>query len=277
MATAFSVISWNVERFGTKGDDHTQRILDKVTEHAPDLCAFYETRPSALWLDLMERMPGYAWYITEGHQSQETLLGIRHGITAFVTQRVEFKTRDAYYRPGLLATVLVDDVAYPVVFLHLASMRDAKGFGRRQEQIDAAFDFKATLDKASPGSSANYLFVGDLNAMGLDFKYNQDAPGRPYERVEVSFERELERIEFLASRSAMRVLSKTHEHTWRNHGGTRSNLDHIVAADHLAFTTFGGADVLVDGWVDEPTNAAQRDWIAEFSDHSLLYFEVEKV
>lgn len=276
MAVAFSVLSWNVEKFGTKGDEHTKRVLAKVTSKAPDLVAFYETKPSTLWLDLMKAMQGYTWHITEGKQTQETLLGVKNDVTAFITQRTEFKTRDAYYRPGLLCTVLVEEVEYPVLFLHLASFNDPKGFGRRQEQIDAAFDFRGTLDKAAAGASANYMFVGDLNAMGLDFKYFQTASGQPYDRVRVSADRELQRISWLASKNSMRLLSKTHDVTWRNAGGTKSNLDHVVAADHLQFTQQSGRDVLVEGWVDEQPNQ-QAKWLSDYSDHSMLLFKVRKV
>ena len=276
MNIAFSVLSWNVEKFGTKGDEHTARILDTVSTKTPDLVAFYETKPSAVWLPLMQQLDDYAWYITEGKQSQETLLGVKNDLNVFVTQRTEFKTRDAYYRPGLLCTVLVDDSVYPVLFLHLASLRDPKGFGRRQEQLDAAFDFKRTLDKSAPGASSNYMFVGDLNAMGLDFKYFQPASGQHYQRVRVAAEQELERLAWQADRHGMRLLKKSHDQTWRNAGGTRSDLDHVVAADHLQFTQQAGSDVLVEGWVNRPV-AEQRDWLTRYSDHALLYFEVRKV
>ncbi len=276
MTDAFSVLSWNVEKFGTKGNEHTMRVLAKVTSKAPDLVAFYETKPSALWLDLMKAMQGYTWHITEGKQSQEILLGVKNDVTAFITQRTEFKTRDAYYRPGLLCTVLVDEVEYPVLFLHLASLKDPKGFGRRQEQIDAAFEFKDTLDSAAAGASANYMFVGDLNSMGLDFKYYQAATGQPYDRVEVSADRELQRVSWLASKNSMQLLSKTHDVTWRDAAGKKSNLDHVVAANHLQFTQQCGHDVRVEGWVDEPPDQ-QAQWLLDYSDHSMLFFKVRKV
>ena len=71
MAVAFSVMSWNVEKFGTKGDEHRQRIVDTVAERDPNLIAFYETKPSAVWRALMDGLPEYTWHITEGKQTQE--------------------------------------------------------------------------------------------------------------------------------------------------------------------------------------------------------------
>jgi hypothetical protein len=83
----------------------------------------------------------------------------------------------------------------------------------------------------------------------------------------------------------MRRLNKVYEETWS--GGSTSaydpaNLDHVYAAKHLVFKPFKNPnhqDVEVDvrGWVNKPSIASQDAWIAEFSDHSLLYFEVQKV
>lgn len=50
-----------------------------------------------------------------------------------------------------------------------------------------------------------------------------------------------------------------------------------AAAEHLAFKKFSGARVDVRGWVDEPTGAKKDAWTRKFSDHALLYFEVQKV
>ena len=78
----------------------------------------------------------------------------------------------------------------------------------------------------------------------------------------------------------MRRLSKTHTLSWWN-GSDKyapgSNLDHAVASDHLVLKQFNGADIDVRGWVQEADVAKQREWIDNFSDHSLLYFEVQKV
>jgi hypothetical protein len=67
----------------------------------------------------------------------------------------------------------------------------------------------------------------------------------------------------------MRVLSKTAELSYDSPGGLRSNLDHVVAADHLEFKAFDGQEVDVRaGWPQLP----ERPWIEKFSDHALLYF-----
>ena len=56
-----------------------------------------------------------------------------------------------------------------------------------------------------------------------------------------------------------------------------SNLDHVVAANHLQFKSFNGAEVSVRGWAEETDVAKQKKWIKKYSDHNLLYFEVQKV
>lgn len=78
----------------------------------------------------------------------------------------------------------------------------------------------------------------------------------------------------------MRRLAKNHPNTWSN--GSKSkmkpgNLDHVVAASHLKFRQFNGADVRVMGWPELAVTAEQDDWIKKFSDHGMLYFEVQRV
>ena len=78
----------------------------------------------------------------------------------------------------------------------------------------------------------------------------------------------------------MRRLSKSGDLTWWNGNDEYkpgSNLDHIVAAEHLKFKQIDGADVSVRGWPSEPTDAKKKAWIKKYSDHALLYFEVQKV
>jgi hypothetical protein len=54
-----------------------------------------------------------------------------------------------------------------------------------------------------------------------------------------------------------------------------SDLDWVVAADHLEFRKFaGGNEVDVRGWPALP-EAEQLQWTRDFSDHGLLYFEVQ--
>ncbi|KAB2644188.1 MAG: hypothetical protein DVB27_12480 [Verrucomicrobia bacterium] len=90
---------------------------------------------------------------------------------------------------------------------------------------------------------------------------------------------ELKKIDAIAKKRKMRTLTKSRPHTWSNGSKRRykpSNLDHVVAADHLQFEQFAGTDVRALGWPEETTPAAQDAWIKRFSDHSILYFEVQR-
>jgi len=264
------VASWNVEHFQNREPQNEARIAF-LAEQRPDVIAIYEAEGAEVWRELMGAFPRYSFFITEGVNTQEILLGIGPSVTGFITQKVEFQARDAYMRPGAFLTVRAGGTAYSMLFLHVASMRDPRGFGLRSDMIDKAFDFKAVVDKAA-GGQANFIFLGDLNAMGLDYVYGKT--GQRLDRVEVSAEQEIGRLQHEASKRKMRVLPKTFDVTWRDKRKLRSNLDHVVAADHLTFKRFGQAEVDVRGWPTLPDDAAQQKWNADFSDHALLYFEV---
>ena len=83
-------------------------------------------------------MPDYNFFVTEGAETQEILIGIRCGHTGFVTQRTEFKAGN----PGL-----------------------------RDHMLREALLLRKYLDRAA-GGEANYIFYGDLNTMGLDYPYS---------------------------------------------------------------------------------------------------------
>lgn len=143
--------------------------------------------------------------------------------------------------------------------------------------IDRAFDFRKTLDKAA-GGSANYILLGDLNTMGLDYTFNR-LPNRRLEHARVSEKQEINRLSYLAIDNGMRVLTKTAPATWGDPrwATLRSNLDHVVATAGLSFRSFaGGAEVDVLGWPKEDDPARQAKWMLDHSDHGLLHFQVEK-
>ena len=113
--------------------------------------------------------------------------------------------------------------------------------------------------------------------MGLDYVYDQPGgAGTALSRDRADAEHEILRLSYAGRKVGMRLLTKTHDRTWRS-ASQQSNLDHVVAADHLQFTQFVGADVSVRGWPELGTEAEQRQWIEDFSDHALLYFEVQEV
>lgn len=275
VAKAFSVLSWNVENVGNNTPRLTN-IVVRIKERDPDVFALLEVSGSQVWRTLFREFPDHNFQITEGPQSQEILLGVRKNLHSFITQRTEFNSRDIYMRPGQLLTIQMDGQEYCLLFLHLASMRDPRGFGLRDDMFEKAFKLRSDLDAAAGGKhQSNYIFLGDLNTMGMEYPWYDD----------IEQETELKKWDNRATRSwGMTRLCKTYEMTWWNRLGgdpESSNLDHVYAAKHLVFKQFKdpagvNRDVLVTGWVDE--DPADRDtWKAQNSDHSMLYFEVQKV
>jgi exonuclease III len=273
MAKAFSVASWNVEHFG-KNAAKRKNAIEFLAQNPADIVAVYEVVSKEAFRPIVEAMPKYQFHITEGPQVQEILVGIRQGFSAYVTQRLEFKGGQATLRPGVLVTLHIDDAFYSVVFLHLKSAPDPRGFGLRDDMMRRAFKFRRTLDKlAVAADGANYVFVGDLNTMGLDY---------PFKQHDISGEDEIKELERRAKlkTTRMKVLGKNAPATWWNGLGSRfppSNLDHVVASQHLNFKKINGAEVDVRGWPKEPDDQAKTDWINKHSDHGLLFFEVQKV
>ena len=269
MAKLFSVASWNVEHFK---DDPTRvaRIVTFLKDQNPDVFALYEVEGKTVFTQLTQQMPGYSFHITEGEETQEILVGARGNLTSFFTQKLEFKNGNTYLRPGALLTVTVDGNAYSLLFLHTKSENSPVGLGIRDEMFARAFDFRKTLDKATPGGKANYIFMGDLNTMGMKYPFQKsiDAPV------------EIQKLDADAAKKKMRRLAKTKPATWWNGPGTGiapSNLDHVLASDHLMFKAFaGGAEADVRGWASLNTDLEKKDWIAKYSDHSLVFFQLEK-
>jgi hypothetical protein len=282
MAKAFSVASWNVEHLKDRQATNPKRV-EFLREQKPDVLAIYEAEGKYIWQELMEALPRYSFFVTEGQNTQEILLGAAPGVTVFATQKLEFRENNPFMRPGAFLTVRAKGVDYALLFLHLASWPRAGGFGLRTDMIERAFSFKSTLDKTSraaakragnPPRDAHFIFLGDLNTMGLEYEFGSDGPRKPL-RASVPAEQEIARLEFLAGRNGMRVLPKTADATWRGRGRKRSNLDHVVASERLRFRSFGGAEVDVRGWPELPEDE-HAAWTKAYSDHALLYFEVQQ-
>lgn len=271
MAKAFSLASWNVEHFRGK-PARTERVLDFLNEQNPDVFALLEVEGKDVFSTLVVRMPGYQFHITEGPQVQEVLVGVKRGFTAFFTQKVTFKTGNTFLRPGALLTLTIDGEHYSVLFLHTKSSAEPIGLGIRDEQFSRAFTLKKkVLDKGAGGSGkAHFLFLGDLNTMGMDYPFDKD--------IDASVE--LQKLDLDAGKVKMRRLTKNHPHTWWNGPRSRykpADLDHVVASTHLEFKRVGGADIDVRGWPQLATSKEQGVWIKNYSDHGLLFLTVEKV
>lgn len=271
MAKAFTIASWNVEHF-KKNPNRIEKVLTFLKAQNPDVFGLYEVESADVYAALVAKMPNYHFHITEGPQTQEILVGVRKTLTAFFTQKVAFKSGNTYLRPGALLTVNVDGADYPVLFLHTKSSTKPIGLGLRDDMFERAFKFRKTLDKVSAAAGkglANFIFLGDLNTMGMLY---------PFER-EILVDFELQKLDSEAKKVKMNRLTKNKPNTWWNGPGgmAPANLDHVIAADHLRFKSFGGTPVDVRGWPQLATKAEQDTWIDTYSDHALLFFQVEKV
>lgn len=275
MAKAFSIASWNIEHFGALDKDKKkivkdpEPIIDLLKAKNADIVAIYEVRSDRVFRYLVEAMPDHRFFITEGPQMQEILVGTRKSLSVFMTQKTEFKAGQSALRPGMLVTPYVDGEYYPLLFLHVKSMRDPKGFGLRWEMTKRAFDFRKVLKKASPtGTAANYIFMGDMNTMGMDYT------GRNFD---IAGSDEIAELRRAAKARGMKLLDKTSTATYWHPRYGQSDLDHVVAAGHLKFKQFAGKDVQVSGWTDYSTDTEIEAWTESYSDHAILYVEVQKV
>lgn len=270
---AFSLASWNVEHFTYhEKEEKTRRRVDRVVnflrDQDPDVFGLYEVKGKEVFNQLTKKMPDYQFFITEGRATQEILAGVRQGFTAFFTQKTEFQSGNTFLRPGLLVTLRVDGTNYSILFLHTKSSRFPVGLGIRDDMFGRAFKFRREVLDPAAGGKANFMFVGDLNTMGMDYPFKRD----------ILATIEIRKLRDGAQKARMRVLAKDMPHTWWN-GKTGklkpSDLDHVVASEHLRFIGNNGADVAVRGWPLLP-KSQQSDWIREYSDHGLLYLEVAK-
>jgi len=269
MRKLFSVLSWNVEHFKGTTIRRVTDVIQKIKELNPDVVGLYEVEGKEVYDELTKTLSNYTFHITEGPQTQEILVGARQGIPAFFTQKIEFKEENKYLRPGALLSFKINSVDYALLFLHTKSGNDPLGLGLRDDMFKKACKFRKTLDDAVGKKwGAHYIFMGDLNTMGMDYPYDRG--------IEAGTE-----IKKLAEKEALKVkmnlLKKDEPATfWNGSKSTipKSDLDQVVATENLKFKKYNGADVTVLGWPKESTDKAKDDWIKKYSDHGILYFEV---
>ena len=135
------------------------------------------------------------------------------------------------------------------------------------------FDLKKALDKkakAQRSSAANFIVVGDMNTMGLDYG------GKNFD---ISSADEINQITSKFNRRGMKMLKKSHPDTFNNGSISKyepSALDHVFAAKHLRFADMdnNGAEILVGGWTQKNTEAEQDKWIAQYSDHAPIVLKL---
>lgn len=267
MSKSFSVASWNVKHFKST-QARVDRAVSFLKKQDPDIFALYEVYGKDVFLELVKQFPGYCFHITEGKRSQEVLIGIRHNLDAFVTQKLEFSSGSTTVCPGLLATILHDGSVYPMLFMNIDSSPTVQGIGQRHEMMQRAFKYRGRLDKLAweqGDAKVNYIFLGDLEIMGMNHPYGKGID--PETELKKWDDEECKKYN-------MRRLTKSHNLTYKSCDGTNhGDYDHVYAAEHLKFTKFDGHEVDVRGWITEPEEK-QKEWREKYSVHSLLFFEV---
>ena len=273
MTKAFSLACWNVEHFSQKSGK-VNRVVGFLGQFEPDVFALLEVSGREVFDSIVTKMPEYQFHITEGRAVQEILIGVKHGFTAFYTQKTDFTSGIQTLRPGAFLTLTIEKMNYCILFLHTKSSSLPLGLGIRDDQFNRAFKFKTTLEEEQKNKNApgklNYLFLGDLNVMGMAYPYKKD--------IEAPLE--IKKLDDDAKKAGMRRLTKDKPCTWRGMVKNKiafSDLDQVVAAEHLKFKKYGDADVTVKGWPELTSKAEQADWNKKYSDHGLIYLEVEKV
>jgi hypothetical protein len=209
-------------------------VADVVTLLAslnPDVFALYEVQGKEVFDELVSRMTRLSVPHHRGPQVQEILVGVRNGLTAFFTQKVEFQSGAGSMRPGALLTLTIAGERYPILFLHLASGPDPRGWGLRDDMLERAFKFRAVLQQSASGPA-------EARELSVSRRPEHDGLEYFFKAHNIKPEIELKKVDALAKKQKMRALTKNRPNTWSNGSGSAfkpSNLDHVVAADHLKF------------------------------------------
>jgi hypothetical protein len=210
----------------------------------------------------------YDFAFTDSDQGIEILVGWRRGKfdQALYTQRREMQAGNVRLRPGGLLSVLEKNAAVftNLLFLHTDSGTDEKAYQNRQIMLGKIWSLRCALaGLPEQQGQPRLIALGDLTTMGR--------------KTGPSAAEEIAALEAQATQKGMRVLPKTHPHTWSSDGTKKSNLDHVIASTDLQFKpvpgTAGPAEVLVDGWVNR-TGDARTNFVKNISDHCLLFAEI---
>jgi len=249
-----------------------QRVVDLLKDEQPDIFALMEVQGSTVYQAMVSAFPGWSFAITEGKQVQEILIGWRSGLTAFMTQRNEFRRGNLSLRPAALLTVSGTQGRGPLsmLFSHLKSFPTPEGYGLRDGMIGNARSLKKAIDKGTD-DTARFVLLGDLNTMGLNLTFSPN---------DLSADEEIARIDRILGARDLHRMPKTHPATFNNGSGSTyppADLDHVYASGNCDIADVNGAKVRVAGWAEESTVAKQDKWIDEFSDHAPLIFTVENV
>lgn len=272
---SFTFLSWNVEHFA-RDPARTQTVADTIKAAHPggkpiDVMGILEIKDVAVVDLMLNHFPNYDFYLTDGPQVQEILIGVRRGVfqQKIFTQKREFKAGNDSLRPGALMAVLENSGQWTqLLYLHTDSGTGAGDFGNRFEMFERVAKMRAALAKQA-NQADRLIALGDLNTMGLNY------PKRSKVRITGA-----EEIAELATFTRMTLATKDITATWRDANGRikDSDLDHVLHSPALTLKSLGtdpgGASTAISsaGW-PKLAGQPQSDFVLTISDHAVLVGE----
>ncbi len=280
----FVFASWNVEAFRSDDPKRIEALFAWLAYGHPeqkpiDVFGIMEVESTNLLAIAALNFPQYDFHLTDGAQNKEIVIGVRRDAfdqVAF-TQRREFKSGNAYMRPGSLVSLREKGAMNftHLVFLHAPAMSDPDGFGARAVTFENLAKLKSTFDAGEqaylkdPEAEARIIALGDFNTAGLRF------PSQRKGDIKVTSEDEIAALEDVTD---LKLQAKSVDETWIG-GRGRSDLDHVMTSGSVSLRTLGDREdgqpfvVSVRGW-PELEGAKRKAFQETISDHALLIGEV---
>jgi hypothetical protein len=260
MKKLFSIAFWNLEHFN-RDDKRTRAALRLVRDQHADVFSVCEINNRIICAELVEEMPDYQFMISSAPQTQELFVGAKKTFNFYFSERVHYH----------LAGIQLSLPECIVLFLRTKQGLESVELGPRRDIFRRAMEYMNWCEKSIHDDSVpfppKFIFLGSLNARG-----DSNPLGR-----EIDPAVELEKLDKKAKQLHLKRLTKNSHFTWwKGQDSTKSDLDHVIASEDLAFCKFIEADIDVRGWPKLDTESHQIQWIRKYSEHGILYFEVEE-
>jgi len=280
MPSPIKILSWNIEHFRTVTTDKAPTVAAVIRSLSPDVFGLYEIEAAPVYDFMVTHFPDYSLFITEGQQTQEVLVACRNVFQGIkFEQRHEFRSGSPNLRPGAFLTFKQGADFFGFLFLHTDSGSGAVDFGNRNEMFEHTFNLKRKLDKVT-GGPTNFMLLGDLNTMGLKYPSDRKSDEIADTARELAFIDRESQVKRNGAKAQMRRLTKPAGTHFSTTYGI-SDLDHILAADHLQFVaqpdpvTGAPFEVKLGGWRDFPSKPQREAYTATITDHCYLYCELQ--
>lgn len=272
----FTFLSWNVEHFDADAA-RTKVVAEAIKGAHPggkliDVMGILEVKHVRVVDLMLNHFPDYDFYLTDGPQVQEVLIGVRRGkfVQKIFTQKREFKAGNDSLRPGAMIAVLEKQGGpwTQLLFLHTDSGTTADDFGNRFNMFEHVAKLRRALAKQA-AEQDRLIALGDLNTMGLNY------PKRKNIRISGK-----EEIAELAAFTNLSLAAKDIPATWKDANGriADSDLDHVLHSPGLKLALLGtdgtGQQTPIHsaGW-PKLTGQAQAKFVKTVSDHAILVGE----